>query len=150
MNLLLGSWRQFLSQCHCREGAPALLFWAGAAAVILLQVLEQKKASCLYTSLQASRLAGNLTTANTTSENPGMFQPWHLTQVKFNLGSGCNRQEWWTCMNSEDFSSSLIVSKLLGLHSSSKCPWGVRIFRCWIRGLANIQVHSSRSEGTQI
>lgn len=53
-------------------------------------------------------------------------------------------------MNSEYFSSSLTVSKLVGLHSSSKCPWGVCIFRRWLRGLANIQVRSSRSEGPQI
>lgn len=30
-------------------------------------------------------LAGKFTTAHTTSENPGMFQAWHLTQVKLSL-----------------------------------------------------------------
>lgn len=41
MKLLLGNWKYFLSQCHCRERAPALLSWASTTAVILLQVPQQ-------------------------------------------------------------------------------------------------------------
>lgn len=149
MNLLRWSWRHFLSQCHYRERAPSSHELA-PLQLFCCSYQNRQKASCLYTSPQASRLAAEFTTPHATSDNPGIFQVWHLTRVKFSLQSGCNRQEWWTCMNSEYFSSSLTVSKLVGLHRSSKCPWGVCIFRCWLRGLANIQLHSSRSEGAQI
>lgn len=69
-----------------------------------------------------------------------------LTQVKFSLESGCNRQEWWTHMNSENIPPHLwLWANLLA------CTALASAHRVWVflgtglyRVLANTQVYSSR------
>lgn len=123
MILLLGSWRHFPSWCHCMERVLVILWWARTTAVILLQVPEQGESilpvhvtTSLESGWEVHYSSHNLWKSRHVSglaSTSGQIQSWIWLQQTGMVNSHELRK---------DSSSSLIVSKLVGLHSSSKCP----------------------------